>query len=124
MDGRRLEVVNCFNYLGVILDTHLSFKQQCKKINLAQVRLNQLHDIRKNTDQETTALVYFQMVRPIMEYCPFIIDGGPAWINPKLQVLQNTGLRICSNIRDALTTYTESTNWKGYMLGGTTNYSS
>ena len=78
MAGRVLEVVTNVNYLGVTIDSTLSFKSQCKKIvNLTQVRLNQLRDVRKHTDAETTALVYVQMVRPIMEYCPFVVDGGP-----------------------------------------------
>ena len=44
--------------------------------------------------------VYVNMIRPIMEYCAFITDGGPVWFARKLQVLQNDALRIAERTRD------------------------
>lgn len=38
------------------------------------------------------------MVRPIMDYCGFVTDGGPVWAIKKLQTLQNNGLRTCEKI--------------------------
>ena len=38
------------------------------------------------------------MVRPILDYCGFLTDGGPAWAIRKLQTLQNDGLRACEKI--------------------------
>ena len=35
-----------------------------------------------------------------MEYCSFVVGGGPVWAERKFQTLQNDGLRICERIRD------------------------
>ena len=40
------------------------------------------------------------MVLPVLEYCPIVIDGAPAWAPRKLQVLQNNCLRACNGIND------------------------
>ena len=40
------------------------------------------------------------MVRPILEYCPIVTDGGPAWAENRMQVLQNDTLRVCSRIQN------------------------
>ena len=102
MNGRRLTAVLNFNYLGVHIDRFRSLATQGNKIvGLVRRRLDQLYHIRANTDAATTYEVYITMIRPIMEYCSFIIDGGPAWLAPKLQVLQNDALRICEKIRNA-----------------------
>lgn len=99
---RPLGVVQTFNYLGVLLDTHMSLSPQLKKlIRVKQVRLAQLRRIRTNSDEATSLLVYKQMVRPISEYGGFLVDGGPVWAVNKLQTIQNNGLRICERIFDA-----------------------
>ena len=52
MNGGQLKIVTDFNYLGVLLDSHLSPSAQMKKvINLAQVRPTQLHRIRAISDR-------------------------------------------------------------------------
>ena len=40
------------------------------------------------------------MVRSIMEYCSFVVDGGPAWAITQYQTLQNDALRISERITD------------------------
>ena len=35
-----------------------------------------------------------------MEYCSFVVEGGPVWAVRKFQTLQNDALRICERIRD------------------------
>ena len=94
--------MNDYNYLGVTVDRSLKLSKQSNKIvGLVKTRLAQLKYIRDNTDCETTMMVYKTMIRPIMEYCAFILDGAPAWVAPKLQVLQNNAIRIAEKIKDA-----------------------
>ena len=101
LNQRVLEVVTTFNYLGVTLDRHLTLGPQCTKlIGIIKSKLHLLKRTRLYTNQETTLLLYKQMVLPILEYCPLVIDGGPVGAVRKLQTLQNDCLRICKSIAD------------------------
>ena len=101
MSTNLLQVVTEFNYLGALLDSHLSLTSQLKKvINLVQVRLDQLRRIRAGSNRTATCAVYVHMIRSIIDYCGFLSGGGPVWAVRKLQTLQNNGLRICEKIRD------------------------
>ena len=101
MSTAQLQTVNEFNYLGALIDTHLSLTPQLKKvINLVQVRLDQLRRIRAGSDRNATCAVYVHMIRTIIDYCGFLSGGGPVWAVRKLQTLQNNGLRVCDKIRD------------------------
>ena len=101
LNGKDLKVVKEFNYLGILLDTNMSLRPQLKKqINLMRRRLAQLRRLRRNTDKETALLTYKQMIRPIVDYCGFLSEGGPVWAVNKLQTLQNDGIRICERILD------------------------
>ena len=99
--GNKLKVVNEYKYLGVTIDRLLKLDKQAKKVvGLVKTRLAQLRYVRENTDVKTTIQVYTTMIRPIMEYCGFVMDGAPAWVSPKLQVLQNDAIRIAEKIKD------------------------
>ena len=101
LNNTSLSVVREFNYLGVTIDRFLNLTPQANKIiNLTKVRLSQLRNIRENTDLPTTLIVYTTMVRPILEYCSFVLDGGPVWVGRKLQKLQNDALRIMERVKD------------------------
>ena len=101
LDGQALDVVTTFCYLGVTIDRYLGFGIHLKKrIDLVRTRLKQLKRIRRASDKKTTLQVYMSMVRSIMEYCSFIVDGGPVWAARQYQTLQNDALRISELIRD------------------------
>ena len=44
--------------------------------------------------------VYKSMIRPILEYGSFVYGSAPAWVCPKIQVLQNNATRIAKKIND------------------------
>ena len=96
LNGLGLTTVTEYNYLGVSIDRYLTLKSQAAKvINLVRSRLGQLRNIRNNTDAETTVKVYVSMVRPIMEYCSFVSDGGTRLVwtqnaNPTKRRLTNS----------------------------------
>ena len=100
--GKRLKKVKSYNYLGVLIDTELKWKEQCNKvINLMRIRLAQLRYIRPTIDEEVALEIYNTMVLPILDYSDYIVEGGPGWVPAKLQVLHNYGLRIVLEIWDA-----------------------
>ena len=59
-----------------------------------------LRKIREKSDVKTSVEVYNHMVKSIMDYCSFVVEGGPVWASRKFQTLQNDGLRICERVRD------------------------
>ena len=86
----------------MVIDRYLTFGPHLKKvIGTARSKYPQMWNTRKTTDKATTMLLYKQMVLPCLEYCPLILDSGPAWAVTKLQTIQNDCLRICNNIQDA-----------------------
>ena len=102
VQNRTLSVVRDFNYLGVNIDYCLSFSSHGLKLKgMVSGKKAQLKHIRKTVDRGISMLVYKQMIRPIMEYSSFILDGASEWVPRRLQVLQNDCLRICERIRSA-----------------------
>ena len=102
VQNKVLKVVSIFNYLGVNIDSCLSFAPQGKKIlGMTAGKLSQLRHIRKSVDRDTSLLVYKQMIRPVMEYSSFMVDGAPEWVPRKFQVSQNDCLRVCEKIKNA-----------------------
>ena len=101
VQNKLLATVKSFIYLGATIDYSLSFAGQGRKIKgMSQNKMAQLKFIRKSVDKSTSILVYKQMIRPIMEYSSFLLDGAPEWVPRKLQVIQNDCLRICVRARD------------------------
>ena len=101
LQGSPLDVVQQFNYLGVLVDRYLTLGPQCQKmIVMVRSKVSQLRNARKATDEKTALTLYVQMVRPCLEYCATITDSGPVGSVGKLQTLQNDCLRACYGIRD------------------------
>ena len=70
VSGTTLEVVSSYKYLGIILDSQLSFKKQVKNV-LAKVKFN-LHNFRyiRNNLPPAAALQYFHsMIMPHITNC-------------------------------------------------------
>ena len=99
MDGSTLKRVKEFNYLGVVVDRHLTFIPHVRKMRaIAQLRLSQLRRIRKYLNSEYTYSIYRTMITPILDYGSMVMDGSsPAWLR-KLQTIQNHALRLCELI--------------------------
>ena len=73
-----LKRVMQFNYLGVIIDFHLSFKAQCQKVwSMSRSRFLQLCDIKQVIDQNLALGIYKSMIIPIFDYCDYITESGP-----------------------------------------------
>ena len=94
-----------YKYLGILLDSSLSYKQhmeQCAKIVSHKIYL--LSKIRKWITEDTAVFIYKSMIAPILDYGDIIYMGGLSANLSKLQRLQNRALRICLNIHHYLPT--------------------
>lgn len=98
--GKEIEMRTHERFLGVIIDEHLTFKEQIEGnegiLTRCQKKLNLIRIMkwkRMITPSQCVKL-YLSLVRPVIEY------GTPCWINitgtlmDKLQILQNDALRI------------------------------
>ena len=99
-DGKHIGFVNTFNYLGVILDDHLTFNSY---YNMVKRRMENkifvLSKIRKYVDNKTALLIYKQAVLPLVEYAGFVLISCTIGQRYDLQVLQNNALRMCKRYR-------------------------
>ena len=90
-----LEKVTEYKYLGLIIDSNLSFKthrdMMVKRVNH---KLSFFRRIRQYINDDTAQIIYKTMILPIIEYADFAYDNNIKYINQKLQTLQNQGLYI------------------------------
>ena len=100
--GHKVRTVQHFPYLGVTIDSSLSFDKQVKllKRNICN-KLFRFATLRKWLSREYSILIYKCTIRPILEYCSFITTSCNEDGQQQLQRLQNRALRIClkCNIR-------------------------
>lgn len=95
-----IEFVDRVKYLGVILDSKLSLVSHVEYVkSRAQKRISILKSISgKSYGADRTVLLrtYKSLIRPILEYSSFILDGPGNRHVQSLEVIQNTSLRIAS----------------------------
>ena len=101
LKGKVLKVVPKFNYLGVLIDSHISFEAHCNKvISSGNVKLKHLRRLKKYMDESLALLMYKQMILPALDYCDFILESASDTLTESLQTIQNHCLRCCLNIFD------------------------
>ena len=104
LNGAQLKTVKSFNYLGVIIDSVLSFKDHCNKIiSSGNHKLYNLRNLCKYMDSALAILLYKTMILPILEYGDLILDGAPDTLVAEIQMIQNHCLRACLHIWDPRT---------------------
>ena len=85
--GNPIHFVNTFNYLGVLIDEHLTFAQY---YNLIKWRMENkifvMSKIRKYIDNRTALLIYKQAVLPLVEYAGFVLASCTIGQRYELQV--------------------------------------
>lgn len=95
IDNVEIDLVNEIKYLGLVIDSSLSFKSHleyiCKKINK---KLYFFSKIRKNLSVLSAIKIFNVMIRPHFEYCSSILFMFNAEMMNRLQKLQNRGMRI------------------------------
>ncbi len=94
MNNEVVERVNTFKYLGVYLDTHLTFdfhidkvyKKTCSKVGL-------LKKVRYLVDRPTASTLYKSLVLPHLDYCDVVYVTAKQESLNKLQLIQNVACR-------------------------------
>ncbi len=94
-----IEQVQVFKYLGVNLDTHLSFDQHVDVLTSKVKQRTRLLWKMRNFIPESLALeLYNSLIDPLFIYCCHLYDGCSKMNHNRLQVLQNNALRAVKQV--------------------------
>ena len=102
--------------LGIILDTTLSFTHQISNIiKSVNFILYTIKIIRPSISTEIAKLLITSLILPKLDYCNSIINGIPDYLLHKLQLLQNSAVRLIYNInkfsRTHISPYMKILHW-------------
>ena len=126
-----LERVQEYKYLGINMDSEMSFHQQReilhKKLNY---KITLFRKIMKYINVDAALTIYKGTILPIIEYADFICDQDIAYFNKKLQKFQNQSLYIVYNqhilsylCRDSTETLHRSANMYRLFIADVCTYS-
>ena len=94
LDGSPLRTVSEFCYLGVLLDSDLSFKSHINSITSRAY--GALYILRKSQTYlplKTRKLLYRSLVLPHLEYCPTVWDPCTKQLSHQIEMVQNRAMR-------------------------------
>ena len=95
IDGKQIERVHEFTYLGVVFDERLSWGSHVKKmISKAGKRVGMLGRLGDNLTTHSANVVYFSLIRPILEYCDTLWGCCGEGNSQALEALQKRAGRI------------------------------
>ena len=98
IDGTRLETVTSTKFLGVILDSELSWKPHIAHIGSKIAKsIGILSQARKNLHRKTLIQLYHAFLYPYLSYCVLIWGNAPATTLWPIYKLQKLALRIIMN---------------------------
>ena len=101
IEGKVIQKVPSFKYLGLILDPTLSFNQQIKNVaNIVTHKMFMLTKIRRYLNNKSMLCIYKSMVLPYFDYADVVVSNASTFLLGKLQSLQERCLRICLNVHD------------------------
>ena len=98
MNDKVLEVVQTYKYLGMTLDSSLTFTNHIKKtIKTIAHKIYILSKVRKYITEAATLTLLKTMVLPFFDYGDYLYESGGQNYLLKLQRLLNTALRLVFN---------------------------
>ena len=104
LKGVELKTVKVFNYLGVQIDSVLSFKEHCARvISSGNLKLHNLRHLCKFVDEGLALLMYKQMALGVFDYGDFVLECSNEDLTDEIETIQNHCLRACLRIRDPRT---------------------
>ena len=113
VDGSEIELVEVFKYLGVYLDSQLTFDYHINVMHKkASKKLGALRKTREFVDQSTALMLYKSLVLPHFDYCDTVYMTTNAIHLNKLQLIQNSACRTI-----LLAESRTSTEWMHNELG-------
>ena len=96
INGTKLQYVNHFNYLGVKLDSSLTFELHASEsLKMVAHKLYLLARVRKFITPEQAITIYRSKIVPYFDYGDIFLMNITAKTTQKLQKMQNRALRIC-----------------------------
>ena len=96
-----LEQVEKYKYLGIILDSNMSYNSQFNKtVSSLNGKIWMLKHFRNFINEKTALIVMKAMILPYMDNSTIFLSGIRLFDQKRLQILQNIALRLCFNIRD------------------------
>ena len=103
--GVPLQVVPTYKYLGITLDSTLTFNYYTKTVcNVVAYKTNLLAKIRKYLTEDVALKVYKSMILPYFDYGDIIYNTASQELRDKLQRLQNRCLKICKRVNTRFNT--------------------
>ena len=98
INGKLLNVTNIVNFLGVILDDHLSFDEHRRIIcNKVSKSIGVLCKLRPILPEKQLFMLYNSLILPYLNYCTIIWANVSQLKLKPLHILQKKALRICSS---------------------------
>ena len=95
IDGKALNCVSEYKYLGIVLDASLTWNAHVDYlIGKVRKRLAMLGRIRKNINMYTAGTVYTLVVLPVLDYCDTVWSCCGCVNTDKLEKLQRRAARI------------------------------
>ena len=92
------DYVNQLKYLGVIIDSKLSFSYHLSRI-ISKIthKLILFQQIRPFLNIDSSKRFYINYIRPLLEYCPVLLCSLSKTQAIQIEKLQNKALRIVTN---------------------------
>ena len=101
IEGKVIQKVLSFKYIGLVFDPTLSFNQQIKNVaNIVTHLMFMLTKSRRYLNNKSTLCIYKSMVLPYFDCANVVVSNASTFLLGKLQSLQEKCLRICLNVND------------------------
>ena len=98
INGTPIQTVPTYRYLGITLDSTLSFTCHVKTvINMVAYKIHLLSKIRRFLTEEVAMKIYMSMIVPYFDYGDVIYGCANSEVLDKVQRLQNRCLKICKS---------------------------
>ena len=111
--GLNVEVIDNYTYLGLKLDSPLSFEPALKDLNSkVSHRLFRMGKQRFYMTENVSVDVYKSTVLSLFDYASFVQDGANSGCLKKLDRLQLRGMKVCYRGRD----YTEEQMYEKSLI--------
>ena len=105
MKNKLLQKVPTFKYLGIILDSMLTYNHHISSvIRMVLYKMTLLAKMKKYLNNDTALLIYKTMILPYLDYADVIFHKANESGLSKLQRLQNRCLKICANLNRLFST--------------------
>lgn len=99
MGESTLDYVDEYKYLGLTVDSGLSFKTHLLgTLKSVSYRITQLKRVRPSISKKVATQLYKSMILPIMDYVDIFIHNKSTALLHKYQTLQNRAIRIISRL--------------------------